>query len=805
MNTKRIISLLLTFAMVVGMLATGAVSAFAAEDTVITRIEVTINGMEVGRPLSGVTVTAPADANYEVSIISFGGSNETITDLSRVIGNQYYKVGISVTPKEGYTLLEDDAQIVINATGLISSSAYVRESDDYLISNIFDFGTPIDKVDITVTGMEEGKSAADVKVTVPQGANYVVERFLFIDSKWDEFSGTFGKGKYTADIYLKPADGHRFTEDIVVTINGGEPGYLYAESDYLNAVYDVDLRTPIDKVAITVTGVEEGKSIADVKVTVPEGAGYTLRYVDIRDSERQEFAGVLGKEEYGVRIALDPVEGYYFHGETQATINGGEPDYLGWATSTITLEYYVDFRTPIDKVELTVTGMEQGKSAADVKVTVPEGANYALDRFYIMDSYWDEFSGTFGKGGYTADIYLKPAEGYCFSKLTQVSINGSRPGYLNADESELNVEYDAEFRTPIDKVDITVTGMEEGKSAADVKVTVPEGANYALNGFCIMDSYWDEFSGTFGKNGYTVDLGLIAPEGYYFAKDVQVTINGERIKYPDAYGDELIVEYEVEFRTLLDRLELPAWPTVAVGGKIPEPALVLPEGTHYAYMIQVAEYLPGEMTQEIGTYQNDKVYIIVMMAQAEPGYAFAKNTTVTVGGETFTGMVQVDGDACGIVKMVSLGSTKLVDKISVSTEQPTAGKAPGKITNAGTGYTLKDTVWGVSNTDSLSGVREPGSTFQVGEYVYMSLYIKLDSGYVFDPNAEVWVNGKAYDLIVEGSWTEGDEGMFLICLGQLKATATPPTGDSAPIAMLVVLTVASMLGMGLLIVRRKTF
>ena len=63
MDAKRIISWILTIAIVLGLAATGIVAAFAAGSTEITSIEATISGVEVGKPLSGVTVPAPAAAH----------------------------------------------------------------------------------------------------------------------------------------------------------------------------------------------------------------------------------------------------------------------------------------------------------------------------------------------------------------------------------------------------------------------------------------------------------------------------------------------------------------------------------------------------------------------------------------------------------------------------------------------------------------------------------------------------------------------------------------------------------------------
>ena len=162
-------------------------------------------------------------------------------------------------------------------------------------------------------------------------------------------------------------------------------------------------------------------------------------------------------------------------------------------------------------------------------------------------------------------------------------------------------------------------------------------------------------------------------------------------------------------------------------------------------------------------------------------------------------------DMFAIVKTYPLGNAKVINKIVLSGEAPTAGKAPGTVTSSGTGYTLGEYMWGVSNKGNGTGVHNPGETFQVGEYVYLGLEIIPEKGYTLDYNAQVLFNGKSYKLVPElmVSSPNGNPSI-VICLGQLKAATNPGTGDETPVVLLTGLTLASILGMGLILNRRKS-
>jgi len=410
-----------------------------------------------------------------------------------------------------------------------------------------------------------------------------------------------------------------------------------------------------------------------------------------------------------------------------------------------------------------------------VKVTLPANVNYTLDDFYICDGDWEDFTGNFAVDLYYANIYLEPAEGYYFPDDAVATINGSAPGYFGlTGNGNLHLEYHLETRTPIDKVDITVTGMEKGKSAADVKVTLPANVNYTLDDFYIYDGDWEDFTGNFAANLYYADIYLEPAEGCYFPDDAVATINGGAPGFFDVRDNgTLNLEYHLELRTPITQVELPAWPTAPkAGDTVPAITQAAPQGKNYEYMgawgIMDGTVKPGDK------FANNTVYYYQYLLVAADGYAFTDTVTVTVGGKAYTGYAMNQRDSLYIIADYPIGNAKVIDKITLSGTFPTVGEQAGKVTSTGTGYTLENAYWGVSSSTDFDQIHNPTGPFRAGEYVYLALSIEAAADYSYDFDPQILFNGKAYSPIPEFSGMTPDGLTFVICLGQVR------DGNSVP-------------------------
>ena len=737
----------------------------------IHEVDLTVTGMEQGNSPSDVEVTVPAGSNYSVELIEFVDKNEE--PFSGTFENDLHIAYIYLLSAEGCHFSED---MTVTVNGSAHHIYHIGE--EMMVEYHLDLRTPIDEVEITVTGIEEGNSTADVEVTVPAGAKYTVAEVCLYDTDWEEFTGTFESDRYIADLYLEPAEGYCFTDDTVATVNGGDPYFtqIFNNGSLFNLEHHLDLRQFIEEVDISVTGLEEGKSTTDVKVTLPAGVNYVLDELHILDANGNNYTGTFAGGLYIASVSLKSVDGYCFPEYPDFNFHDNEPNGLDWNDQTVYLEYRLDLRTPIDEVEITVTGMEKGKSAADVKVTLPSGVNYTFKKMEIYDTNEAPFSGTFDVGLYNALIQLEPAEGYCFSRDLEFTVNGSssQDFAVFSSGSILYAGYMLETRTPIDKVDITITGMEKGKSAANVKVTLPANVNYTLDDFYICDGDWEDFTGNFAANLYYADIYLEPAEGCYFPDDAVATINGGAPGFFDVRDNgTLNLEYHLELRTPITQVELPAWPTAPkAGDTVPAITQAAPQGKNYEYMgawgIMDGTVKPGDK------FANNTVYYYQYLLVAADGYAFTDTVTVTVGGKAYTGYAMNQRDSLYIIADYPIGNAKVIDKITLSGTFPTVGEQAGKVTSTGTGYTLENAYWGVSSSTDFDQIHNPTGPFRAGEYVYLALSIEAAADYSYDFDPQILFNGKAYSPIPEFSGMTPDGLTFVICLGQVR------DGNSVP-------------------------
>ena len=885
MNTKRILSFVLTLAILLGLIPSGAVSAFAADALPIDAVEVTIDHVALGSTTDTITLTLPADANYQVEIDGIRkAANDGPVPFSGTFEEGDYSIDLRFTPNDGYAFSYTDDEYVdyhIYGDNILVEIIEYQDDDCFILSVLYSFGTidavyanignasaglttkyvtafvpsdakygasvvainkvdgesrvpfsgtfapgdtyeailhfkaraghtfadnltsysvgcnnedhsttsrctitrrdpeflelavefyvytPIHEVDITVTGMEEGKSSTDVQVNLPADAIYTLDTIELLDANGDPFSGTFERDLYIAYIYLISGDERFFSKNMEVSING-IPQNIYHIGEEMMVEYHLDLRTPIDEVDISVSGMEQGKSAEELEITLPTGSNYTLdSFMLVNAANQQPFFGTFENELYNLYIYLLPNEGCFFSDEMAATVNGIPHD-CGYLDEDILIEYSLDLRTPIDKVDITVSGMEQGKTTADVKVTLPSGVNYTLYDFFILDKDWQRYEGPFEIDRYLGDIYLEAANGYYFPKDAEITLNGAPADtyYFYDNGATLNVEYHLDTRPVIEHVEITITGAEKGTPVANVAFTMPDGASYVLDRFDLYDSAWNEFSGTLGADLYTFDIYLQTTQSGCFADDVTVTINSEQPYYSNIYqsGSALNLLFDLDLRTPVSQVDLPAWPSAPkAGDAVPDSSMFGPLGYTYTpfWATQDGACVSGDR------FASNTVYYYVLDVRADYGFVFTEDVTVIVGDEVYTGLPIQNGRLL-VAKTYPIGINKLVDQINLSAATPVSGKLPGEVTASGTGYTLEEAYWLVADNGNGSGLTLADS-FQAGNYAYLAFRVKAAAGYTLDLNGQVLFNGKAYPILPEFvNIYEDGTVEALICLGQVR-------------------------------------
>ena len=262
----------------------------------------------------------------------------------------------------------------------------------------------------------------------------------------------------------------------------------------------------------------------------------------------------------------------------------------------------------------------------------------------------------------------------------------------------------------------------------------------------------------------------------------------------------MFVNKDYFFGQYIDKVELPAWPTIKVGDEIPMPDTVI--GEKYTY--DVVWGAGNSMVHAGDKFENDRLYLYQYLVEPKEGYLFAENVKVTVGGKDNTETMMNYYQALFTFKSYRLGDPKVLDTIQLTGAAPTAGNAPGTFTSTGAHYTMISAMWGTANNGKGNQIQDAGGIFQAGDYVYIGIRFKPEKGYELDPNFKIQYNGKSYSPMLDRVTADNNGYIFaVVCLGQLKKAANPDTGDGTPVAVLTVLTVASILGMGVVLSRRK--
>lgn len=474
-------------------------------------------------------------------------------------GEMYY-LAVTAKAAEGYGFHSDMWYInLVNSNG-----RYINETRDYDYS--FDTVTvyfpysllpTVDEVALTIT--EPAVGAAPSAVTVPNDAKYALNED--VGYNWYDYGGgeEFEKfetnGKYVLYLSLVPADGYEWAEDLTVTINGEEVDSWWTESDgslWLDHTYS--FKTKLDRVDITMPVPAEGgtANIADIKV--PADAAYAI---DAETSEWEldydTFSGTFEKGgNYRLRLYVNVKDSTTteFSEDCVVYLNGTAYDKdeydIGWNGNTVTVYYALDLREVISKVELpAVPGEVKAGDAVPEggELTVPEGANYAgVSQWVIFstDSGTTEPGETFETGkAYYLVYQIGTKEGYRFAEDLVITAGGKElTGVIKMigdDEGAIAIMYPVGMKV-IDKIELTVTEPVAGQKPGSV--TVPQDAPYSITYTGWTTSSKDDISDTdeMGKkevfkigNYYWVGVELKAAEGYVFASDVQILVNGEAV------------------------------------------------------------------------------------------------------------------------------------------------------------------------------------------------------------------------------------------------------------------------------------
>ena len=491
-----------------------------------------------------LSVSFNDDMTYAAQITDIcwvDADGRTVTSL--VSGQDYYlkvtfKAGTGYRFQDGWTYAES-AEYYCN-----EDRTTVVSEDEAVALFYYSLKPDAGQIKLTVTGFAQGKSVEGVKATVSGNAK-IISSYIY-DSSSDEVvtTGKFEKGKvYSLYFELEPNDGYRFGDETVFYVNGVVSNYASTNATYRQVSCTLNTCELIETVPLTVSGVEVGKNIADVKITAPKGANYTIKpywYDSTYDPENGQGFKTPGKtfekgHAYYLSVSITPKAGYALSPDVKMTINGefysSSHDSTG-LSGNVGMEY--SFLYVIDKVELPAmpSSLEIGDKLP-TDFAVPGDANYTMDVEWVTlnDSDVTEVDKA---GSYVFCFYLYAKKGYKFDKDMSVYVGGeaySKFEVYNYDMAVYKV-YNVDT-TLIDRIDVSVATPVAGAPVGMPVVT----ANTELGAYhrwtkSTHPEGWSDFYTTEFEQGkyHFLSLEIMpADQSYAFAEDLAVYVNGKKV------------------------------------------------------------------------------------------------------------------------------------------------------------------------------------------------------------------------------------------------------------------------------------
>lgn len=404
--------------------------------------------------------------------------------------------------------------------------------------------------EVRITGIVPpvGGETADLSYSIPENAGYTVDVNQWIRESdnyaiVDDMTFTAGEA-YFRNFSLKSHGW--FSQDVKVYIDGQdvsgnvsreEGGHVICvrRSGYIAS-------TKLSAVNAVIKNFTVGNKFSQVEAESADPFRYSV--IDFRAEERRSGKActpntVLKNTEYLVFATFIPQPGYTITQDTEKQFNGT----AGYTPSE--LDGYI-YLTPepqsIKEVKLTVKAPAAGEKPGKAATT---------DKGYtVAQTSWEPPCDKFAYGtAYSVVITIEAQSGFRFAKSTSYQINGQNAKLISsgADQVKLTMEFPA-AEEPVSENEITEAAITDivlpvVGAHPDFGYKTADNAPYTVESFTwIYDTVYDLNEGNvFEESGnYIAEFCLKPKEGYHFAENVQVTLNGTPVEQDDLSGVKLV-------------------------------------------------------------------------------------------------------------------------------------------------------------------------------------------------------------------------------------------------------------------------
>lgn len=736
-------------------------------------------------------ITIPEGKGYVLADSSFRKKSTNRTFSGEFTNRTDYLVQVVLTKEPGY---EFDSSVPVTFNGeepYLLTYTPTKISASYLFRFEYDDRKGIENVDLDFEIPEVNTTAdEDIIITLADDSKCRIADCSYGISEKTPFTGVFEEDtEYYLKVYLEAKEGYKFRATTFTTINGKDNS---DNSNYENDGTGVLMYykfKPVKLIPIEKTNVSflipEAGTKGDAKPVLDVSDGGPYKIADVRfTKDGMPFDGEMeANGEYELRFRLTPGEGCKFTNSTQLYIDKYYTDnHIGEELCVADISknsldcifrFTPDARTNVESIEAEVEIPTAG-SVTDQKPVIkfkayPEGSVTECDALYYsvgkdnsVISYalpkYFEYGGSYG----ISMLFTTEGE-YKLSSDTKFTINGSDANMFYA-----NGEIDYDF-TPekmiIHEIDVKWDKPEAGdKNDFLAKVEVPENIKFTsvLSSYMAKSSYVanNKISSfdTFEDNKYYyLFMTLQTPEGYEFADDNVITVNGEKPVYifldsKQAYTAYYLFSCNEITPKYIDKAEITF--TEPKSGDKGEDFLNCFKAEGEGYTVKY--FTIKDENDETKAFSNDNYFLYEPMEfeggrtytgnytiVTEDGYLFKEDMKLFVNGEDKTpDKLSLGKGYIPTVQFDYITFTIMPERIesaALTTDIPNVG-AKGDVKpeiklaeNAH--YTLESAVY------LDSSMREFKDEFENDEIYYVKAVIVPENGYSFAADMAVKFNG----------------------------------------------------------------
>lgn len=565
-------------------------SEFAAEYWKMVNFATQITEISIAEDAIPKAVVGESFTNTPFEISVAEGSNYTVsaswqyideTGVSHTEGifenGKSYDLCLTVRPNVGYVLAKD-LYLSVGDEGYWSSTDGTRA--EYMLRT--SFKETIDSVKLLnlpepVVG--EKLQTGYFAVSVPDDANYTAEAIWqvydeecdgYVDISVENGTDVVIEGKlYKLDLDIYSESDFDFEEALVVNIYNTDVK-ITATHDFACLSYEFSLCEEIDRVEITGITEPVAGEVPLENLTIPEDANYEIEFLQWHEMESGQIASVFEQgHRYELQIIVSAKDGYEFSNDTMVYLNSENTNTdVKISSKKIVIYKYYSLEDVISEIQISdFPEVKIGEQAIVKTVDVP-GKYYGIlhwDAWDDAEQMFIPFEGTFSAGEiYRLNVFVHPEEGYRFSEEeTDFFIDGqiSNKAIIREDLATFVDIFSTEESVIIEEVQLTVSAPVPGAHSSiqpNIELTGKWKDKIVINDNVLMwlkGSYENnrqmnnEYFKASGLYGFRA--ALIAKDGYVFADQVNIVVNGVSLPMMAVNNDlkECRVYYFFDYET----------------------------------------------------------------------------------------------------------------------------------------------------------------------------------------------------------------------------------------------------------------